>query len=713
MKTIVIDISEKIAISPADEIVCGNSDYCIRFNFDDEWSEHVKKTARFLYGGKCEDVIFEGDTVRVPIIKKALMLSVGVYAGELSTTTPAMIKARKSILCDDGLPPDPTPDVYAQLVKMTQSAEDTANKVLKMAENGDFNGEDAKITDVTAAVDDRVGTPSVDVELGGDEVNRSFHFDFHKLRGKDAEIDGVSASVDDEVGTPEVDVEVSGEPTKRSLKFNFRKMKGNPGKDAKIKNVTASVNNNSGTPQVNVTMGGTETERSFNFDFLNLKGKPFTYEDFTPEQLEELKGGGLAKYATEVIDDTAVMIKNTPETTAPYAEVKEIGGMTHKVNVGTEDAPVYELHNAPVTNVESIGVNLFDKSKILYGSIDSNGDLYLPSGQKRFYEGNFKKNTQYTFRAYCRTVNGGAVRLVCNYTDGSKDEFFTVYGSDTEYVGKKFVSDADKTISHISVNYGSSGGDLYIEGGELMINEGTEALPYEPFVRHTLPIPEAIRNLDGYGWGINADCYNYVDLVNKQFVKRVGCVDMGTLKWSLKGSNTLYFAASVSDRPAGVGLVLCAPYDYDSTGLHKNNLTISTNWKTVKNAVNVRDDNYTDAETFKASMSGVMLYYELETPVITDISDLLPADDLIRVEENGTVTMVNEQGYDMPNRIVFYKAVNKAVASEIFVGDLTGKAQRAIGDENGNNIMKTYATKEELAEMLATIMSLIEGGNNT
>ena len=112
-------------------------------------------------------------------------------------------------------------------------------------------------------------------------------------------------------------------------------------------------------------------------------------------------------------------------------------------------------------------------------------------------------------------------------------------------------------------------------------------------------------------------------------------------------------------------------------------------------------------------LSRIRAALPLKTPVVTDISDLLPADNLIRVEENGTVTMVNEQSYDMPNRIVFYKAVNKAVASEIFVGDLTGKAQRAIGDENGNNIMKTYATKEELAEMLATIMSLIEGGNNT
>jgi hypothetical protein len=67
----------------------------------------------------------------------------------------------------------------------------------------------------------------------------------------------------------------------------------------------------------------------------------------------------------------------------------------------------------------------------------------------------------------------------------------------------------------------------------------------------------------------------------------------------------------------------------------------------------IKDEDYSDIATFKAAMSGVMLYYELAEPVITDISDLLPADNLIGVKGGGTVTMVNEHKYDVPSEIVY------------------------------------------------------------
>ena len=54
----------------------------------------------------------------------------------------------------------------------------------------------------------------------------------------------------------------------------------------------------------------------------------------------------------------------------------------------------------------------------------------------------------------------------------------------------------------------------------------------------------------------------------------------------------------------------------------------------------VRDTAYTDAATFKQAMSGVILYYELATPIVTDISDLIDDDFLrnISVEAGGSVT---------------------------------------------------------------------------
>lgn len=66
------------------------------------------------------------------------------------------------------------------------------------------------------------------------------------------------------------------------------------------------------------------------------------------------------------------------------------------------------------------------------------------------------------------------------------------------------------------------------------------------------------------------------------------------------------------------------------------------------------DENYTDVTTFKSAMSGVLLYYELATEEVTDISDLLVELDedafVLPVEAGGTLTFKNHlgDGYRIP-----------------------------------------------------------------
>ena len=99
-------------------IVCGNKGYRVKFTFDSEWDGLEVKTARFIYNNTVVDKVFEGDTVDVPVIRNAPLAAVGVFVGDLQTTTPAFIPCTKSILCSDGLPPDPAPDVYAQIMEL-------------------------------------------------------------------------------------------------------------------------------------------------------------------------------------------------------------------------------------------------------------------------------------------------------------------------------------------------------------------------------------------------------------------------------------------------------------------------------------------------------------------------------------------------------------------------------------------------------------------
>lgn len=113
-----ITVRNKIA-TKTDNVayVCGNSDYVINFAFDGEWDVYDTKTARFAYGGQHTDVVFTGNQCNVPVITNTYAFHVGVFAGDLHTTTAARVPCRKCILCGSGAPDDPPKNVYDQLME--------------------------------------------------------------------------------------------------------------------------------------------------------------------------------------------------------------------------------------------------------------------------------------------------------------------------------------------------------------------------------------------------------------------------------------------------------------------------------------------------------------------------------------------------------------------------------------------------------------------
>lgn len=117
MATVKITVRERIAIVEAGvELVCNNPTDSIEFDFDEEWSAHNTKTARFSWDGRYIDVVFDGNTVKVPEIYKTTYVFVGVFSDGI-TTTPAKVPTRFSIKCHGGTVVEPHPDVYAQILE--------------------------------------------------------------------------------------------------------------------------------------------------------------------------------------------------------------------------------------------------------------------------------------------------------------------------------------------------------------------------------------------------------------------------------------------------------------------------------------------------------------------------------------------------------------------------------------------------------------------
>ncbi len=122
MPNIQIRVADKIAQAGGSPvIVCGNSDYTVTFLFDSEWAPYTAKTARFSFvrSGVRQfyDVLFEGDSVEMPAVSDVYEVEIGVYAGDIRTTTPARVPCARSITDGAAQHADPPADVYDQLLE--------------------------------------------------------------------------------------------------------------------------------------------------------------------------------------------------------------------------------------------------------------------------------------------------------------------------------------------------------------------------------------------------------------------------------------------------------------------------------------------------------------------------------------------------------------------------------------------------------------------
>lgn len=141
--------------------------------------------------------------------------------------------------------------------------------------------------------------------------------------------------------------------------------------------------------------------------------------------------------------------------------------------------------------------------------------------------------------------------------------------------------------------------------------------------------------------------HDEIDLERGVAVKRVGTVDLGQMEWKKSTyGDTTYRTENMAQNHANKNLITARYVHTSNTFIDMPNMTIRGTTTNLK-LLCLRDDSIDSTGALKASLQGVMLYYELAEPIETSIdpADLEGLTD-VEVEAGGSLTFVNQHGDD-------------------------------------------------------------------
>lgn len=344
--------------------------------------------------------------------------------------------------------------------------------------------------------------------------------------------------------------------------------------------------------------------------------------------------------------DTDTAYQKAVPTGAKLMSVKSIGGHSEVIDG--------EIVSAGTESIMQQGKNLFDYTDKTYHGANvnkvENGVIYTKQLLTTILNIPTIVGNKYTLSLKTKSISTSQGILRWSLQKGKN----TAYADDSSLI-KKVVGTVANTEYQETVTFTATTDFVSLCGlastfYDVQLENGDTATNYSPFYQTAYQIPEAIRNLPGYGWSAGT-AKNYVDYENKKYVQCVNSVDLGTLEWSYRPEQQRFYA--IADSITGkfsesfgiVPNIIVAKYDavcFNDITTKTDNMKVSA-VKTTNDYITIRNTAYTDATTFKQAMQGVILHYELANPIITDISALIPDDFLrnVEVEAGGSVTFKN------------------------------------------------------------------------
>lgn len=296
----------------------------------------------------------------------------------------------------------------------------------------------------------------------------------------------------------------------------------------------------------------------------------------------------------------------------------------------------------------------------------SSNDICVPGtaiNGKVLYQHNFKPNTAYTLILKARKSEpfGGSRRgsnLYFLYADGTSQQ--TIFDATGGFHVMATTSDAAKTLIGIAGVH-RIGPTFFVDPDGTGLFEGTvdesyftpyRSVPYDTSTIVQKYFPDGMKSA--------GTVHDEIDFERMVAIQRVGSVDLGTLAWDYYETASMFGGLRIVDAPKHDNILNIISNKYLTTsGVQlESDKTISLNNSSYgdnSGIVWIRDSTYTTVEDFRSGILGEILYYELEVPIETPITDFF--EETVEVESGGALMLKNNKGDDfcvpVPNQETF------------------------------------------------------------
>lgn len=302
-----------------------------------------------------------------------------------------------------------------------------------------------------------------------------------------------------------------------------------------------------------------------------------------------------------------------------------------------------EVRNVNTTLIMTIGFNQWDEQWELGALATNTGGLVGHSERGRsvnFFD--VIPNASY----YCATIaptttnSGGTVGSIGVWWYDSNQTFIKY----EDITNRTRIAPSNARYAKIC-SYGGDVNAIFNSGVNINLSHSkVRNGEYEPYKKNIRLLPE-IRKYFPYGMNGNANVWDEIN--SEKAIKRWGVVDLGSLTWSVQqASVNIFWSNSVtglkkapySSYPNAISIFDTGRF-YDLQVAKSNSVTTEIiGVHDAQARIMLYNPNYEatteGAAQLKASLQGVLLYYELTEPEYTDITEPMQLD--YEVEDFGT-----------------------------------------------------------------------------